>query len=393
VLVPGKKTLGWKDFGKALKTQWADDKGSDFAASVTYYGLLAIFPFLLFVVSLASVIIDPKEAQQLIQQLSSVAPQAATQILGGRIQALAANKSGGLLTLGVIGALWASAGGVVALMRALNVVYDVEEQRPFWKVRLIALGMTLFAGIFSVVSALVMVAAGPVANAIGGPIGTLILWLRFPVAALLMMLIWAVLYYVLPDVKQRFRFLTFGSLVGVIAWLAASFGFSLYVSHFGKYDATYGTLGGVIVLLIWMYLSSTVLLMGAEMNAVLEQASPEGKRPGAKSMADTGTEPVPGAKGPLDTHARPSPSHAGKHGERQPREAHASRRHEPRREHRAPATKHSGDEEVLATRAALPPVATVPRRRSVSTNKPAWFRALGVGVAAGLAGFLYTRRA
>jgi membrane protein len=386
--------LGWKDFGKALKTQWADDKGSDFAASVTYYGLLAIFPFLLFVVSLASVIIDPKEAQQLIQQLSNVAPQAATQILGGRIQALASNKSGGLLTLGVIGALWASAGGVVALMRALNVVYDVEEQRPFWKVRLIALGMTLFAGIFSVVSALVMVAAGPVANAIGGPLGTLILWLRFPVAALLMMLIWAVLYYVLPDVKQRFQFLTFGSLVGVIAWLAASFGFSLYVSHFGKYDATYGTLGGVIVLLIWMYLSSTVLLMGAEMNAVLEQASPEGKRPGAKSMADTGTEPVPGAKGPLDTHARPSPSHAGKHGERQPREAHASRRREPRHEHREPAAKHAGEEDVLATRAPLPPVATAPRRRSAPTKptKPAWFRALGVGVAAGLAGFLYTRR-
>lgn len=307
MLVPG-KTMGWKDFAKALKVQWADDHVSDYAASVTYYGVLAIFPFLLFLVALASVVIDPARAQQLIDQLSSVAPGAATQILGDRIRSIAAGNNGGLLTLGAIGAVWAASGGVVALMRALNTVYDVKEERPFWKVRLIAVGMTLFAAVFSVVSGLLMIAAVPVAHAVGGPLGTLILWLRFPVAGLLMILLWAVLYEVLPDVEQRFRFLTFGSVVGVVVWVVASWGFSEYVSHFGKYDATYGALGGVIVLLIWMYLSSSVLLLGAEMNAVLEQAAPEGKRPGAKKKEDTGTQPAPGAKRPTQPHRRPQPA-------------------------------------------------------------------------------------
>src|SRR5690606_12844882 len=129
------------------------------------------------------------------------------------------------------------------------------------------------AAAFTLVAALAAVAAPAIADAIGGPAATAITWRRLPVAGLLMMFVWAVLYWALPDVQQRFRFLTPGAVVGVLIWLVASWGFSLYARNFGSYDATYGALGGVIVMLLWMYISATALLLGAEINAILEHAS------------------------------------------------------------------------------------------------------------------------
>jgi|GEM_PF-189905 len=366
--VPG-KTMGWKAFGKALKTRWADDKASDFAASVTYFGLLAIFPFLLFLVALASVVIDPAQAQQLIDQLSHVAPGPATEIIGGRIRALAAGNNSGLLTIGAVGALWAAAGGVVALIRALNTVDGVEETRPFWKVRLIALGLTVFAAIFSVVSGVVMIASVPVAHAVGEPLGTLILWLRFPVAAGLMICLWAVLYNVLPDTHHPFRLFSFGAVVGVVVWVIASWGFSVYVSHFGKYDATYGALGGAIVLLIWMYLSSSVILLGAEMNRVLDHA--------AEAPAEV---PDPDVAAPRAS-ADPSRRVASRPDRTPP--AHASLRPGPR-----PPSR-----DVSPGRPSSPRVAPPGARSRSAPARQGWARAATASLVAGLAGFLYARRA
>ena len=167
--------------------------------------------------------------------------------------------------------------------------------------------MTLLSGALGLVAALVAIAAAPIADAIGGPIGTAITWLRLPVAGLVMMLLWALVYYVLPDVEQRFRFITPGSVFGVIVWVLASWGFSRYVSSFGSYDKTYGSLAGVIVLLLWMWISALVLLVGAEANALIEHRSPEGKRQGAKRKSDTGTTPaatLPG-KEPIPSGADP----------------------------------------------------------------------------------------
>ena len=236
--------------------------------------------------------ITADDAQRIVQQLGEVAPGPATQILGERIQQLGGQQNVALLGLGALFAIWSASGGVMALIGALNRCYDVKEGRPFWKVRGIAILMTIVAGVLALVAALVAVATAPLADWIGGPAGTAIGWLRLPVAGLVMMFLWALLYYVLPDVEQSFRFITPGSVLGVVLWVIASWGFSMYVSHFGSYDKTYGSLGGVIVLLLWMWISSLVLLLGAETNALIEHRSPDGKRQGAKRRSDTGLEPI-----------------------------------------------------------------------------------------------------
>jgi membrane protein len=284
--------MSWKEFLGGLKDEVAKDGITDLAAAVTYYSILALFPFLLFVVALASVIISANDAQRLVDQLAQVAPGPATQILGERLQQLGGQQDVKLLGLGALGAIWAASGGLNAVIGALNRCYDVKEGRPWWKVRALAILMTIVSGVLALAAGLVAVATAPLADWIGGPIGMAIGWLRLPVAGLLMMFLWALLYYVLPDVEQRFRFITPGSVVGVLLWVLASWGFSKYVANFGGYDKTYGSLGGVIVLLLWMWISTMVLLVGAEMNALIEHRSEEGKRQGAKQKSDTGLEPV-----------------------------------------------------------------------------------------------------
>jgi membrane protein len=282
--------MSMRQFLRKLRVEWREDRASDTAGALTFYGVLALFPFVLFLVSLASLLIDPLQAEQLIDSLGRVAPPQVTQILGDRLRELAAGEDAGLVTFGIIAAIWAASGGVMALIRALNIAYDVEEGRSGWKVRLLAIGATLlFAGL-SLAAALLIVAMPPLAERIGGPIGTALIWLRLPVAGAVMLFVWALMYWLLPDVEQRFKFITPGTLIGVGVWLLASWGFSVYVQNFGKYEATYGALGGVIVLLLWMWISGQVILLGAEINKIIEHASPEGKRPGAKSKHDTGTE-------------------------------------------------------------------------------------------------------
>jgi len=291
--LPG-KGMSWRDFGRKLKAEYERDEVQDAAAALTYWGVLALFPFVLFLVALGGLVIDPQQIEALVRELSTVAPQEAVGLIESRLQSLVATPAGGLLTLGLLGALWSASSGIAALIRALNKMYDVRESRPGWKVRLLAIGVTLFAAAFALAAALVAVAAPAVANAIGGPAATAIDWLRLPVAGLLMMFVWAVLYWALPDVEQRFRFITPGSVVGVLIWMAASWGFSVYVRNFGSYDATYGALGGVIVLLLWMWISAQALLLGAEINAILEHESAEGKRRGARRLAERGESRVPG---------------------------------------------------------------------------------------------------
>ncbi|NOK35142.1 YihY/virulence factor BrkB family protein [Corallococcus exercitus] len=281
MVLPG-KGMGWKEFFKSLKDEWGRDNVGNVASALTFSAIMALFPFLLFLVSLAGVLIDPHQAQQLIQELSKVAPQEVTKILGERLEALANSNPVGLLTIGGVGAIWAASGGVVALMEALNTVYGVEEKRPFWKKRGIALLTTLGTAITAVLAAIVAVVTPAVADKLGEPLSSIVLWLRMPVAGILMMMLLAVLYYVLPDVKQKFKFITPGSIVSVIIWVIASWGFSMYVANFGSYDVNYGAIGGVIVLLLWMQITCMVVLLGAEINGILEHKSPDGKAPGTR---------------------------------------------------------------------------------------------------------------
>lgn len=317
--LPGAGT-SWKDFLRSLGNEISQDGITDLAATVTYYGVLALFPFLLFLVAVASLVVAPSDAERLVNELSSVAPGAVTEIVGARIRDLGRQENATLVGFGALGAIWAASGGIMALVRALNVAYDVKEGRPFWKVRGIALLMTVVSSALALAAALVAVGTAPLADRIGGPLGIAIGFLRLPVAGLVMMLLWALIYYVLPDVEQRFEFITPGSVAGVLLWVLASWAFSKYVANFGSYDKTYGALGGVIVLLLWMWISSLVVLVGAEVNALVEHRSPEGKRQGAKSMDDTGTapiasspprgEPVP-ARPPAAGQPAPSPPRRG----------------------------------------------------------------------------------
>ncbi|MFP2933367.1 YihY/virulence factor BrkB family protein, partial [Pyxidicoccus sp. 3LG] len=305
MVLPG-KGMGWMEFFKALKAEWARDDVGDVAGALTFRVILALFPFLLFLVSLAGVIIEPGQAKVLIEELGKVAPEQVTSILGERINSLAQSNPVGLLTVGGVGAIWASGGGVVALMEALNKVYGVEEKRPFWKVRGIALVVTLGGAAVAILAALAMVVTPAIAGKLG-PVGPVLTWLRVPVAGLIMMFLLAVLFYLLPNVKQKFRFITPGSVVAVLIWVLASWGFSKYVANFGKYDVNYGAIGGVIVLLLWMWISAQVILLGAEINAILEHRSPEGKAPGqrvpemgkavvaTKSELEEGGAKLPGA--------------------------------------------------------------------------------------------------
>ncbi|WP_437811532.1 YihY/virulence factor BrkB family protein [Sorangium sp. So ce1078] len=286
--LPGKE-IPWKDFLNDIKQEWVKDKVDTVAAALTFFGVLSIFPFLLFAVALAGLVIDPAESARLMREFYQMAPPAVANILGERLQALTEGQSPGLLTVGALGAVWAASGGVIALMDALNSAYGVEDSRSFLKRRGIALLVTLGGAVLLAIASAIAVATPAVTEHLG-PLATPILWLRVPVSAFIVMAVLATLYYVLPDVEQKFKFITPGSVVAVLIWAIASLGFSFYVSRFGSYEVSYGALGGVIILLLWMWISSMAVLLGAEINAIIEHRSPDGKRTGAKDADDTGAD-------------------------------------------------------------------------------------------------------
>jgi membrane protein len=287
---PG-KGIRWKKFLTSLYGEWDRDNVTDYSGALAYSAVLAIFPFLLFVVSLASLVVDPTAVESTVRSFARVAPAAARDILQTEVHRLLQGKPA-LLTISIVGAIYAASGGVSAMMRALNTMYDVDDSRPFWKVQGIALLTTILGAIGAIVASAVALVTPAVAHAIGGPVATVILWLRFPVAAVVVMFVIACLYYFLPDVEQKFKFITPGSVFAVVAWLLASIGFSVYASNFGSYGVTYGALGGVIVFLLWLWISAQAVLIGAEINAILEAASPEGKRVGKRTFAkgDVGSD-------------------------------------------------------------------------------------------------------
>ncbi|MDB4929253.1 MAG: Ribonuclease [Myxococcaceae bacterium] len=268
LLVPG-RDLSWKEFFTRLVKELDHDAVDDVAATVTFYCMLALFPFLLFVVGVLSKIVSWETIDDVVRQVSTVMPREVTTIVSERLTALKTQPATGLLTFSFIGALWSASAGVASLIPALDHAYDVVETRPFWKRRLLALGATVGVGVVSIVASLIALAVPALSHWIGGSLGELLLWVRLPIAGAIIMVTWALLYMFLPNVKPRFQPVTPGSIVGVLLWVAASWGFSQYVSHFGSYEATYGALGSVIVLLLWMWVSAMALMLGAEINKIL----------------------------------------------------------------------------------------------------------------------------
>lgn len=274
---PPDRASRWKDILGRLRQEWKRNKLSDAAAALTFYAILSFFPFLLFIVALAGLFIQPEQVQALVGELGREVPQAFSQIPSAQLAELTSGPSKGVLTFSALAAVWSATVGVVNLMKALNTAYGVTEGRPRWKVYGIALGVMLAGAVLALLAGLIAVAAPVLATRLGPPWTTLAGWLRLPLAALLMMILWGILYSVLPDARRKFKFIIPGSVVGVLVWLAASLGFSSYVSHFSTFGITYGALGGIVVLLLWMWISSLALMLGAELNAVLARQRSEEK--------------------------------------------------------------------------------------------------------------------
>jgi membrane protein len=280
--------LTWNEL---LKRTWAEvqaDNCLGLAAQLAYYFFLALFPALLFLVALASYFPIANLMDTITAALSRVAPYEALKLIQDQLIKISQDKNGGLLTLGMIGTIWSTSSGVTAIIDTLNQAYDIQESRPWWKVKLIALGLTISLALFIVVSfALVLV--GPTLAekvAIWMHLGLAFEWtwkiLQWPVIFCLVALAIAMIYYFAPDAEQDWIWITPGSILATTLWVLISLGFKFYVSRFGSYNATYGTIGGIIVLLTWFYVSSLAILVGAELNAEIEHASPYGKEPGER---------------------------------------------------------------------------------------------------------------
>jgi membrane protein len=285
---------------KAAVAEFQRDDALGLAAQLAFYLILALFPFLLVLVSLMGTFSSPGLAEQVLGYFREVTPEQVYGIIESYLSDIIAGNrpAPGLFSVGLVIALWSASGAFAALINALNKAYDVEETRPFWKVRGIALLMTLGLSVMVMIGVLLLVAGPPIGRGIAdlfglGEVFTLV-WnvVQWPVALSLMVFTVALLYYFAPDAEQPFRWITPGGLIGVLLWVLASVIFRFYVSNFGSYDATYGSIGAVIVLLLYLYISSLTILFGAELNATLvrlkeeisgEQvldAEPAGEKPG-----------------------------------------------------------------------------------------------------------------
>jgi membrane protein len=257
--------------------EYSDDNLGDWAAALTYYAVLSIFPGLLLLVSLLG-LIGQSATQPLIDNLATIAPGAVGDILtqGARSLQDAQGSSGVLAIVALVGAFWSASGYIAAFMRASNAIYDVPEGRPLWKTLPIRLGMTLVVGGLLAISALAVVFTGRLAEWVGDLIGVgkaaVAVWdvAKWPVLVLLIGLMLALLYWAAPNARPAgFRWITPGGVVAVLIWIVASLGFAVYVSNFDSYNKTYGALGGVIIFFVWLYISNIAVLLGAEFDAEL----------------------------------------------------------------------------------------------------------------------------
>jgi membrane protein len=265
---------------KRAASEARQDNITDWAASLTYYAVLSLFPAAIVLTSLLGMLGDSRvSVTSMLEFVEDVAPEQAVSTVQGPLESVVNSQGhGALLSVGLLFALWSASGYVSAFGRALNAIYEVEEGRPFWKLRPWQVGLTLFALICVGLVAAMLVLSGPVARAVGDAVGlgdaavTVWDWVKWPLVLLIVVALLAVMYWASPNVKHpKFRWLTVGSCVAIVVWIIVSVGFAVYVANFGKYNATYGTLGAVVVFLIWTWLSNLALLFGAEVDAEAER--------------------------------------------------------------------------------------------------------------------------
>jgi membrane protein len=282
----------WREYG--------DDEIGDRAASLSYYFLFSLFPSLLFLAALLGMLPNTDLLERLMEYVDQALPGDAASVIRKTLTEIQRGSSGSLVSLGVLLALWSGSNGMGSVIVALNVAYDVEDTRPWWRRRLVAIALTVGFSLFILAALLLMVLGprlgGAVANALG--LGTLFTaaWnaLNVPLAMSFALVGIALVYFLAPAAKQQWRWVTPGSAVALVLWLAMSYGLRVYVTHFGNYNATYGSIGGVILLMLWLYLTGVALLLGAEVNAEIEHAAAHRGEPTAKLPGEVAPgEPAP----------------------------------------------------------------------------------------------------
>lgn len=270
----------WKYVAQKTRHEFVSDQCTDLAAALTYFAVLSIFPALIALVSLLGVAGQGQASiDALLSIVGSVAPGSTVDLLRGPLEQFVNTPAAGFgLVVGVLLAVWSASGYVGAFSRAMNRIYEIDEGRPFLKLRGMQLGVTIVSILLLLVMLLILVVSGPVTDAVGSALGigetAQVVWsiVKWPVLAAAVVLLIAILYYATPNARQpKFRWMSLGALVAVVALVLASVVFGLYVTNFSNYDATYGSLAGIIVFLLWLWIMNLALLFGAEFDAELER--------------------------------------------------------------------------------------------------------------------------
>ncbi|TFD17353.1 YihY/virulence factor BrkB family protein [Cryobacterium sp. TMT1-21] len=270
----------WKYVLRKTLREFSADQCTDLAAALTYYAVLSIFPALIALISLLGVFGQGNTATNSILSLvDQVAPGGTADTLRAPLEQFSSSPAAGVaLVGGILLALWSASGYVGAFSRAMNRIYEMEEGRPFWKLRPMQLGVTVVCILLIVVVLVVLIVSGPVTNALGSALGlgqtVQLVWsvIKWPILALAAVLIIAILYYATPNAQQpKFRWISLGALLALITLAVSSFLFGLYVTNFSNYDRTYGSLAGIVVFLLWLWIANVALLVGAEFDAELER--------------------------------------------------------------------------------------------------------------------------
>jgi membrane protein len=267
---------------KRTLTEFSEDNMTDWAAALTYYGLLSLFPALIALVSIIGLVADPQSTTKTITQIvSGLGPKSAANTFAGPIRSITSHRSaaGLLLIAGLLASLWSASGYVGAFMRAANIIYETPEGRPIWKLRPLQLVVTLVMILMLAAVLLGIVLTGPVVTAVAGPLGigstAQTIWniAKWPVMLVVVVLMFGVLFHAAPNVKlPGFKWVTPGAVMAIVVWIVVSALFAFYVANFGSYDKTYGTLGGLVGLLVWMWITNCVLLLGMELNSERERS-------------------------------------------------------------------------------------------------------------------------
>ena len=271
----------WRYVLKRTISEFSSDQCTDLAAALTYYAVMALFPGLLAVVSILGIVgaNNTQTRNTILDVLSPLVTSSTLDTLRKLLDQLSSSQAGGYaLIIGLVGALWSASGYVGAFSRAMNRVYDVQEGRPFWKLRPLQLLITVITVALCVVGLIILVVSGPVAESVGNALGVggsaLTVWniAKWPALAVVVVLAVALLYYMTPNVRQpRFQWVSPGALLAIVVWVAASVAFAFYVTNFSSYNRTYGSLAAAIIALLWLWLTNLALMFGAELDAELER--------------------------------------------------------------------------------------------------------------------------